>query len=101
MQLQMSCNKIECPYLIGMDARSPGLASDSLPEAVPTPVLRGSGWRAERGEPSLAGMFGSVQTAKQASVWRKLLAFLGPGDLVAVGYMDSGNLATSPAGRSP
>src|SRR5260370_30238763 len=83
-----------------MDARSSGLASDSLPEGVPTPVLRSSGWRTARGEPSLAGMFGSVRTAKQGSFWRKLLAFLGPGYLVAVGYMDPGNWATSLAGGS-
>src|SRR5258708_3831080 len=83
-----------------MDARSSGLASDSLSEAVPTPVLRGSGWRTARGEPSLAGMFGSVRTAKQGPFWRKLLAFLGPGYLVAVGYMDPGNWATSLAGGS-
>ena len=65
-----------------------------------TPSLDGSGWRAARGEPSLAGMFGSVRTAKQGSFWRKLLAFLGPGYLVAVGYMDPGNWATSLAGGS-
>jgi manganese transport protein len=59
-----------------------------------------SGWRAERGEPSLAEMFASVQTARQGSFWRKLLAFLGPGYLVAVGYMDPGNWATSLAGGS-
>ncbi len=45
-------------------------------------------------------MFASVQTAKQGSFWRKLLAFLGPGYLVAVGYMDPGNWATSLAGGS-
>ena len=45
-------------------------------------------------------MFGSVQTARQGSFWRKLLAFLGPGYLVAVGYMDPGNWATSLAGGS-
>jgi len=45
-------------------------------------------------------MFGSVQTAKQGPFWRKLLAFLGPGYLVAVGYMDPGNWATSLAGGS-
>lgn len=33
-----------------------------------------------------------------ASAWRKFLAFLGPGYLVAVGYMDPGNWATSLAG---
>jgi manganese transport protein len=37
---------------------------------------------------------------KNASVWRKFLAFSGPGYLVAVGYMDPGNWATSLAGGS-
>jgi manganese transport protein len=83
-----------------MDARSPDLPSDSLAELAPVPAVAGSGWRGERGEPSLAGMFGSVRTAKQGSFWRKLLAFLGPGYLVAVGYMDPGNWATSLAGGS-
>jgi manganese transport protein len=62
--------------------------------------LNSKGWRGERGEPSLAGMFASVRTAKQGSFWHKLLAFLGPGYLVAVGYMDPGNWATSLAGGS-
>src|SRR5215831_13936855 len=35
-----------------------------------------------------------------ASFWRKLLAFSGPGFLVAVGYMDPGNWATDIAGGS-
>jgi manganese transport protein len=59
-----------------------------------------AGWRTARGEPSLAGMFASVRTTKQGPVWRKLLAFMGPGYLVAVGYMDPGNWATSLAGGS-
>lgn len=58
------------------------------------------GWRGERGEPSLSDMFGSVRTARSGSFFRKLLAFLGPGYLVAVGYMDPGNWATSLAGGS-
>ena len=58
------------------------------------------GWRAARGEPSLADMFGSIRVAKSGSFWRKLAAFLGPGYLVAVGYMDPGNWATSLAGGS-
>ena len=82
-----------------MDARAPGIPADPLPEAAPSPAPA-PGWRRERGEPSLAGMFGSVQTAKQGSFWRKLVAFLGPGYLVAVGYMDPGNWATSLAGGS-
>src|SRR5258708_8656010 len=83
-----------------MDAGSCGLASDALSEGIPSSVRRGSGWRGPRGEPWLDGMFGSVRTAKQGPFWRKLLAFLGPGYLVAVGYMDPGNWATSLAGGS-
>src|SRR5438045_8514733 len=83
-----------------MNARSSGLGSDSPPAAAPGPALDGPGWRGARGEPSLGGMFASVRTAKGGSFWRKLLAFLGPGYLVAVGYMDPGNWATSLAGGS-
>ena len=83
-----------------MDARSPGLPPDSLPKAGSSPPVAGSGWRGERGTPSLADMFATVQTTKQGPFWRKLLAFLGPGYLVAVGYMDPGNWATSLAGGS-
>jgi manganese transport protein len=45
-------------------------------------------------------MFATVRTVRRGSFWRKLLAFLGPGYLVAVGYMDPGNWATSLAGGS-
>ena len=45
-------------------------------------------------------MFGTIPTRATGSVARKLLAFLGPGYLVAVGYMDPGNWATSLAGGS-
>ena len=45
-------------------------------------------------------MYGTVETARQGPFWRKLLAFFGPGYLVAVGYMDPGNWATSLAGGS-
>src|SRR5690348_14444609 len=77
-----------------MDARSPDIDPNSVPALAPP------GWRGERGEPSLSDMFGSVRTAPDASFWRKLFAFLGPGYLVAVGYMDPGNWATSLAGGS-
>jgi manganese transport protein len=83
-----------------MDARSPGLPPESLSKITDSPAPDGSGWRAARGEPSLVDMFGSVRTAKQGPFWRKLLAFLGPGYLVAVGYMDPGNWATSLAAGS-
>lgn len=39
-------------------------------------------------------------TVPEAGFWRKLLAFSGPGFLVAVGYMDPGNWATDIAGGS-
>src|ERR1700693_2329496 len=83
-----------------MDARTPDLPADSVPNLAPPPLVEGSGWRGERGTPSLADMFATVRTAKQGPFWRKLLAFLGPGYLVAVGYMDPGNWATSLAGGS-
>ena len=40
----------------------------------------------------------SIVVPPQASFWRKLAAFSGPGFLVAVGYMDPGNWATDLAG---
>src|SRR6187455_3678598 len=58
------------------------------------------GWRRERGRPSLQEVFGSITTRPTGSFWRKLTSFLGPGYLVAVGYMDPGNWATSLAGGS-
>jgi manganese transport protein len=81
-----------------MDARTTPLRPESAPRPAPSPDIRG--WRGERGEPSLADMFATVRTARSGSFWRKLLAFLGPGYLVAVGYMDPGNWATSLAGGS-
>jgi manganese transport protein len=59
-----------------------------------------SGWRRQRGRASLSEVFGSIATRPSGSYGRKLVAFLGPGYLVAVGYMDPGNWATSLAGGS-
>jgi len=59
-----------------------------------------TGWRQARSRPSLQEVFGSITTRPSGSFWRKLTAFLGPGYLVAVGYMDPGNWATSLAGGS-
>jgi manganese transport protein len=63
-------------------------------------VATAGGWRRERNRPSLAEVFGSIRTRPSGPMWRKLAAFLGPGYLVAVGYMDPGNWATSLAGGS-
>ena len=59
-----------------------------------------AGWRRPRGRASLAEVFGTIRTRPSGPIWRKLVAFLGPGYLVAVGYMDPGNWATSLAGGS-
>ena len=48
---------------------------------------------------SLQESHGTIPVPK-ANNYKKLLAFLGPGYLVAVGYMDPGNWATSIAGGS-
>jgi manganese transport protein len=61
---------------------------------------KANGWRRTRGRPPLAEVFGSIATRPTGSLGNKLLAFLGPGYLVAVGYMDPGNWATSLAGGS-
>ena len=57
-----------------------------------------SGWRQAAGAVSLPEVHRSVLVPQDASFWRKLLAFSGPGFLVAVGYMDPGNWATDLAG---
>src|SRR6266566_851517 len=55
-------------------------------------------WRRTAGEVSLPEVHRSVVVPTTASFWRKLLAFSGPGFLVAVGYMDPGNWATDLSG---
>jgi len=55
------------------------------------------GWIRPRGEASLSDVNGSV-AVNGRSTWKRALAFVGPGYLVAVGYMDPGNWATSIAG---
>jgi manganese transport protein len=57
------------------------------------------GWRRSRVAPSLQEVYRSVPVGG-TGFFRKLLAFAGPGYLVAVGYMDPGNWATDLAGGS-
>ena len=73
------------------------------------PAPRGvGGWRLAQRDAPLADVFRSIPIPGGASIadgtttnpWRKLLAFLGPGYVVAVGYMDPGNWATGIAGGS-
>lgn len=56
-----------------------------------------AGWRHARVAPSLVEVYRSIPVS-HGSWWRKMLAFAGPGYLVAVGYMDPGNWATDLAG---
>ena len=56
------------------------------------------GWRQEGEFNSLPEVFSSINVPMSGSFWKKLLAFTGPGLLIAVGYMDPGNWATDIAG---
>jgi manganese transport protein len=58
------------------------------------------GWHSQPELPSLSEVHRSLIVPSSASFLRKLLAFAGPGFLVAVGYMDPGNWATDLAGGS-
>ncbi|MBR0705025.1 MULTISPECIES: Nramp family divalent metal transporter [Bradyrhizobium] len=72
-----------------MDARSPDLTPNA------------AGWRADApATKSLAEVNATVAIPVAAQWWRRLLAFVGPGYLVSVGYMDPGNWATDLAGGS-
>lgn len=71
-----------------------------------TNLFRALGWKGaadEVGEdltPSLPEVHRSVAIPPGLPLYKKLLLFAGPGFLVAVGYMDPGNWATSLAGGS-
>lgn len=56
------------------------------------------GWQKHGGEASLSDVNASIPVKKNWGAFRKFLAFIGPGYLVAVGYMDPGNWATSLSG---
>ena len=71
-----------------MDARSPELTPDT-------------GWRTDAPTTkSLAEVNATVAIPAAGQWWRRLLAFVGPGYMVSVGYMDPGNWATDLAGGS-
>ncbi|MBR0964364.1 Nramp family divalent metal transporter [Bradyrhizobium diazoefficiens] len=76
-----------------MDARSPDLT-----EKIPRDA---AGWRTDAPSTrSLAEVNASVAVPVAGVWWRRLLAFVGPGYMVSVGYMDPGNWATDLAGGS-
>ncbi|MCX6908869.1 MAG: Nramp family divalent metal transporter [Verrucomicrobia bacterium] len=65
----------------------------------PAPATE-TGWRKASTSNSLAEVHRSIEVPHGAGFFRKMLAFAGPGYLVAVGYMDPGNWATDIAGGS-
>jgi manganese transport protein len=79
---------------------SPTPPAGAPPEDQPVYSASNEGWNRVRLTPSLAEVYKSVPVAPGATWWRKILAFAGPGYLVAVGYMDPGNWATDLAGGS-
>jgi manganese transport protein len=74
---------------------------DKHPESDPEKRLESaSAWRRPLAQPSLPEVHRSVSISSSSSWFRKVLAFAGPGYLVAVGYMDPGNWATDIGGGS-
>lgn len=64
------------------------------------PTAKRHAWLRQSDQPPLADTFRTIPVRADASGWRRFMAFVGPGYLVAVGYMDPGNWATSLAGGS-
>ncbi len=62
------------------------------------PDLESTGWRHALTQPSLPEVHRTIPVDHSGRFWRRLLAFAGPGYLVAVGYMDPGNWATDISG---
>src|SRR6187549_512374 len=86
-----------------MDARTPDLGSENPAKSLPMTDTTATGWRADAGvgaRRSLAEVNSTIAVPLGGHWSRRLLAFLGPGYLVSVGYMDPGNWATDLAGGS-
>jgi manganese transport protein len=82
-------------------ALPPQLETEPVPDSDSSPSL----WSAPATRPgivlpSLAESHRTIPFSSGASWFRKILAFAGPGYLVAVGYMDPGNWATDIGGGS-
>ncbi len=71
--------------------------AERLPYPTPNPAWRQT---EEPATPSLGSMNASVAVSHSSLWWRRLFAFLGPGYMVSVGYMDPGNWATDLSGGS-
>jgi manganese transport protein len=75
----------------------PTLENDDQDKSFRNPPAE-KGWRRPVLHHTLPESYASINVPKNVSSWRKLLAFVGPGLMVAVGYMDPGNWATDIAG---
>lgn len=71
---------------------------DARAEAVQDDSMNPGGWRRARGDAALVDVHRTIPVARTGPAWRRLMAYIGPGYMVAVGYMDPGNWATSIAG---
>jgi manganese transport protein len=86
---------MELPTEQQLDAEAP---ADFAADAASPAAASSRAWRARL--PSLPEAHRTIPVSPTASWIRKLLAFAGPGYLVAVGYMDPGNWATDLGGGS-
>ena len=78
------------------DLLSKSLASQTVPAGIPDAPA----WRRAITIPSLPEAHRSIPIGSNLPWFRKILAFAGPGYLIAVGYMDPGNWATDLGGGS-
>jgi manganese transport protein len=74
------------------------MITESEPDSMPVDDRPTGGWHSEVKRPTLSEVFRTIEIPADASFWRHVLGFFGPGYLVAVGYMDPGNWATDIAG---
>ena len=54
-----------------------------------------TGWKNIISSVSLPESYASVKIPMNAKFWKKMMIYIGPGLMVAVGYMDPGNWATN------
>lgn len=74
------------------------IVQDIVQNTSPEETLPTTGWRTAAKQPSLPEVYRTIAIPANARFLKRLLAFVGPGYLVAVGYMDPGNWATDIAG---
>ena len=83
------------PRLSSQLETDPPISTESSSEPLSRPIPR-----IAASVPSLPEVHRSIPVSHSASWIRKVMAFAGPGYLVAVGYMDPGNWATDIGGGS-